>query len=180
MTPIFTPDFTTVDATFPTYDRGRYRVKVTEQTPFIRETQPDENGNRKTIAGVHHKLEMVGQFNDEGELDTSLAGKPVSRYTCWLHSEGGWQFAKSFIMAVSGYDPNSEEDQANAELFQAGEWGITGDAGDTAEVIELGESWGAMVDKIVDVTLSKNVTPGEDGAEDRVEQDFRSWAPVRD
>ena len=40
--PIFEPDFSSVDAGFPIFDKGRYQVQVTKRTGFIKESKPND------------------------------------------------------------------------------------------------------------------------------------------
>lgn len=178
MSPIFTPDFATVDANIPIYE-GRARVQLTKRTPFAKESRPDDEGNVHTIAGVRYGLEMVGMFDDEGDLQTDeLKGKVVSPVTVWCHSTGGWQFAKPFLMAACGFS-RKDEQRANEELFQNEDisWEFTGDADTPAESFEMGNGWDRLVGQLVDVTLSKSVTQGKDG-ESFENQEYAGWAPV--
>ena len=140
MTPLLTPDFTQVEAGFPVYEKGRYRVKVTKMTPFIRSSKPDADGNVTTQVGVRYGLEMQGQFDREGNLDDDLQGKSVQPFTCWLHSEGGWKFSKPFLMAAAGYSVKDEQ-LANEELFQNHNWEIDGEPGADAENIIVGDGY---------------------------------------
>src|SRR5690606_12167095 len=111
---IFTPDFTAVDASFPVYPKGMYQVKVTKRTPFLRERKDEENNKVTQVAGVRYALEIYGRFDDNGELvDTGedgrpIRGKPASAMNVFLHTQGGWQFAKPFLMAACGYDVKNE------------------------------------------------------------------------
>ena len=63
MTPLLTPDFSKVEAGFPIWEKGRYRVKVTKRTGFVRTSKPDENGSTTTQVGVRYGLEMQGMFD---------------------------------------------------------------------------------------------------------------------
>ncbi len=172
---IFTPDFASVDASFPVYD-GRFRLQITKHTPFSYE-KADKEGNVREIAGVHYGLEVVGQFDDDGELDDEKMGKPVSRNTVYVHTEGSWQFAKPFIMAACGYRLNQQQD-ANENLFQDKDidWNLEGDPGTPAENIILGNGWDMLIGKFVDVTMKKEVTIKDD--QTRENQAFNGWTPV--
>ncbi len=174
---IFTPDFTTVDAAIHIYEKARYRVKVTKKTPFAGESK-DEKGNVTPNGGVRYGLEMVGKFDADGELQTQdLMGKVVSPYKVWLHSSGGWQFAKPFLMASGGYVLKDEK-EANAEFFQKGDWTFQGDKDTPTENFEVGASYDIPVGKLLDVTLSKKVSKGKDD-QDFENQEYGSWAPVK-
>lgn len=177
---IFTPDYTAVDAGFPLYDKGMYRIKVTEREPFIYESEDEEDGSVKIVAGIHYKLEMYGLLDEDGEPQENdesgreIRGKSVSRNTVYVHSEGGWSFGKSFLMASCGWAKN-EENEANADLFQAGDWTFNGEPGDEADDIELGDSWDLLVDRFVDVYLQKIPSSRFEGEE---EQKMSAWTPV--
>jgi len=185
MSPIFQPDFTTVSASFPIWEKARYRVKVTKKVPFVREAKDDETGKVTIQCGVRYHLEMAGVYDSQGELQetqdgSSIVGKPVSNYACYVHTADGWQFAKPFLMAASGYNVKNEEDLANKELFAANEWGITGEPGDDAEKIEAGKGWDKPVGRYVDVTLSKKVTKSKKDGKEYENQDYSGWTPLGD
>lgn len=177
--PIFTPDFGSVDAGFPVHDAGRYQVKVTKRKPFCRLKKENDQGVRETSAGVRFNLEIVGRYDDEGELDTDLAGKPASSNSVYLHSEGGWQFSKPFVMACFGYSKNQEGEfnewfQENQDDFH-----FSADPGDAEENMELGSAWDDMVDRLVNVTMSKSTRVVDDTTgETEDQQEYSSWAPV--
>ncbi len=177
--PIFTPDFTQVDAGFPVHPAGRYQVKITKRKPFVRLKKENDQGIRETSAGIRFSLEVVGQYDEEGELDTTLAGKPASNNAVYLHSQGGWQFSKPFVMAAFGYSKN-EEDAFN-EYFQENQENFlfSGDPGDAEDNIEVGSAWDEMVDKLVNVTMTKSTRViNEDTGETEDQQEYSSWAPV--
>jgi hypothetical protein len=185
---IFTPDLAKVDAGFPLYEKGMYRVKVTGRTPFVNEREDYKNpGTTKISAGIHYKLEMFGLLDeDNGEVLSTdgngkeIRGKAVSRNSVYLHSQGGWSFSKMFLMAGLGWEKNEENEfnawfQANRALFN-----FSGDPGDSQDVLEenMGEGWDAYVDRFVDVFLKKKVTT-DDGVT-REDQEFSAWQPVGD
>lgn len=176
--PIFAPDFSAVDANIPIYEKGRYRVQINKRTPTMREKN-DGNGKVSTSVSVRYALEMVGAFDDEGNLLTGgLKGKTVQPYNCWVHSEGGWKMAKSFIMAACGYNVKKQEGEANVELFQKHSWRVQGEIDAAANTFELGDGWDLLVGRLVDVTLSVKADR-EDKAGDKIEeQDFGGWTPV--
>jgi len=178
MTPIFDVDFKKVDASFPMYT-GRFQIQVAAREAFHRESKADSDGNVKTTAGVKFKLEMVGQYDDDGELQMDgLKGKPISPYTVWLHSEGGLQFAKPFIMACSGYRRNQDA-EANEKLFQTFNWNIEGELNDPPESFTLDNGWEEQVGQLVDVTMSIRRRPNEANPDEPFEnQEFSGWTPV--
>ena len=179
MSPVFTPDFASVDANIHIYEKGRFQVQVTKRTPFSREKTTD--GNVSVLGGVRFGLEMVGQFDDDGDIQTDgLKGKVVSPYTVWLHTEGGWQFGKTFIMAACGYNVRRQEQEANENLFQGDDisWDCSGDVDAPPESFELGNGWDIPVGRRVDVTLSKSVTQSKDGETTYENQEYGGWAPV--
>jgi len=180
MTPIFDVDFTKVDASFPMYEKGRYRIQVASREAFHRESRPDEKGNVNESAGVKFKLEMVGLFDDDGELQMDgLKGKAVSPYTVWLHTEGGWQFGKPFIMACGGFRRNQNK-EANEKLFQKYKWNIQGELNDPPESFTLDDGWELQVGQLVDVTLSVKKTPNPNDPDEPYEnQEFAGWTPVK-
>ncbi len=179
MTPIFEVDFTTVDASFPMYE-GRFRLQVAERNAFHKESKADSDGNIKTTAGVKFKLEMVGQFDDEGELEMDgFKGKAVAPYTVWLHSEGGLQFAKPFIMACGGYRRNQDA-EANEKLFQKHDWNIKGELNNPPESFTVDNGWEKQVGQLVDVSLSIRRRPNEASPDEPFEnQEFSGWTPVK-
>jgi hypothetical protein len=177
MTPIFTPDFSKVDANIPTFE-GRARVQVMKRTPFHK-TGKIVDGNVKTNAGVRFNLEMVGLYDDDGDLQTEdLKGKTVSPYTVWLHTEGGWQFGKPFMMAACGYRRNQEA-EANEKVFQASDWTCKGELDTAAETFEMGAGWDLPVGKLVDVTLKIDRQPSQNDPDEVYEnQEFSGWTPI--
>ncbi len=178
MSPIFAPDFTSVDANIPVFEKGRYQLQITKRTPFHRESKADADGNVKTSAGVRFSLEMVGRYDDEGELETDgLKGKTVSQYTVWLHTEGGWQYGKPFLMASNGFNVRQDENKANEKLFQKNEWEVSGELNAAPETFEVGGGWDSPVGKVVDVTLSVDRQESNTG-EVYENQDFAAWGPV--
>jgi len=184
---VFTPDFRVVDATFPIYDKGMYRVKVTARQALVTEKDVEggEEGEVTQSSGVKYKLEMVGAYReeDDGEpiLETDgFAGKPIQAYTVWTHTQGGWSFGKAFLMAVCGWSPKADEQEANEKFFREGVWEMTGDPGDPDEELNenLGENWHLPVDRLVDVYLKKEVRMFR--GEERESQEFSAWTPVGD
>ena len=178
MSPIFEPDFSSVDANIPVFE-GRARIQVTKRTPFHREGRPDSDGNIKTSAGVRFGLEMVGMYDDDGELETDgYKGKTVSPYTVWLHTEGGWQFGKPFMMATCGYRRNDEAN-ANEKLFQKNDWAMEGELNADAETFTLGKGWDLPVGNLVDVSLKISRTQSTSNPDEVYEnQEFGGWTPV--
>lgn len=175
---IFTPDFASVDASIPVVE-GRFRVKVTKKTPFAGETKDDKTGNVTENAGVRYALECVGKFNEKGELITEdWMGKNLTPFKVWVHGEGGWKYSKPFLMAANGYTLK-EEQEANVELFQKGEWLFNGNKDTPTENIEIGASYETPVGKLLDVSLKKKVTKKEGTDEIYENQEFGSWAPVK-
>jgi hypothetical protein len=176
MSPIFEPDFTKVDATIPTYEKGRYQVKVRKATPFVRTSTDRKTGEDKILVGVRIGFEMVGSFDPATDkLDKSISGKAVSNYTVWLHTEGGWQFAKPFLMAAAGYNVREQEDEANRKFFSKNKWHVSGDPGDDAP--EMGNGYSKILDRIVDVNLDISITEGAEGQVYK-NQEFGGWTPV--
>lgn len=177
MSPIFEPDFTSVEANIPIFEKGRYQVKIIKRTAFMREAKHPDTGDVYISCGVRYGLEMVGQYDDDGELQTDkIAGKTVTPYSCYTRTEGGWKFCKPFIMAACGFRRKEERD-ANAKLFQKYSWIINGEVGQDADAFEeLGNGWDQLVDRLIDVTLSKEVV--ERDGEVYENQDYGSWAPV--
>jgi len=175
--PVFTPDFGSVSMNMPMYEKGRYQIQVTKRTPFHK-TGKEVDGVAKVSAGVRFALEMVGQFDDAGDLQTDdLKGKQVSSYTVWLHSEGGWQFGKPFMAAACGYRRNQEA-EAN-EFFQENEWDFAGELDADAETFELGAGWDLPVGQLVDVNMSVERSPNPADEDNPYEnQEFGGWAPV--
>jgi len=178
MSPIFTPDFGKVDANIPTFE-GRAQVQVTKHVPFHKSGKVVD-GVVKTNAGVQFNLEMVGMYDDEGELQMDgYKGKTVSPYKVWLHTEGGWGFAKPFMMATCGYRRN-EEAKANEKLFQKNDWEFQGELDAAAETFTLGAGWDLPVGKLVDVSLKIDRQPSKDNPDEIFEnQEFSGWTPVK-
>lgn len=175
---IFSPDFASVDASIPIYEKGRYRVQVTKKKPVIKEVKDKKTGNIIEQAFMQYNLEMKGQYDDKGQLVTEgFDGRSVSPFKCFIHTEGGWQFSKPFLMAASGFDVKKEEQKANAELFQTHNWMINGAAGSPPENIEVGEGWELPVNRLVDVTLQKKVSEVDGTVYEN--QDYGNWAPVK-
>ena len=177
MSPVFTPDFASVEASIPIYEKGRYQLLITNRKPFAKQVEKD--GNISDQSGVRYALEMVGQFDDDGELDTEKKGKQVSSNTVWLHTEKAFGMGKQFLMAACGYARNQEQ-EANADLFQGDdiEWDHSGDYDAAPETFVLGNGWDIPVDKLVDVSMWKDVTTSEDGNTTYENQKFGGWTPV--
>jgi len=180
---VFTPDFAAVDAGFPIYDRGMYRVKITAREPAVWEKN-DEHGNVTIVSRVRYKLEMFGMLDDDGEVQTTdangkeIIGKSVQAMDVYLHTKDAWSFAKLFLMAAFGYSKN-EENEFN-EFFQENkdEFMFSGDAGDPDETLNdnLGSAWDAPVDRMVDVFLQKTLETYQ--GEERENQKMSAWQPV--
>ena len=176
MSPIFTPDFGSVDANIPMFE-GRAQVQITKRTPFHKSGKVVD-GNVKTNAGVQFNLEIVGFYDDEGELDTAKKGKTVSPYKVWLHTEGGWGFAKPFMMAACGYH-RKDEAKANEKLFQKNDWDMDGELNADAETFSLGKGWDLPVGNLVDVSLKISRTQSTSNPDEVYEnQEFGGWTPV--
>ena len=63
---IFSPDFTTVDASIPIYDKGRYRLLVTKKKPA-----PRSNATRKAERDPESlsELKKLYNFMTQNDLD---------------------------------------------------------------------------------------------------------------
>lgn len=173
---IFTPDFASVEASIPIFDKMRALVKVTGLKPFYTE-KPDGKGNVKTSAGVQFNLEMVAERDPQnGALITDdRKGRTVSPYKVYLHSEGGWKFAKPFIMAALGFNPRKQEGEANLKI-QSLDWTFHGEPNAAAETFNLGPAWKIPVDQTLEVFLTKEISK-MDGKEDFESQSFNNWQP---
>lgn len=178
MSPIFDVDFEKVDASFPMYE-GRHRIQVAAREAFHKESKADSEGNVNTTAGVKFKLEMVGLFDDKGELQMDgLKGKAITPYTVWLHTEGGLQFGKPFLMACGGFRRN-QNNEANEKLFQPHDWNIEGELNNPPETFSLDDGWDLQVGQLVDVSLSIKLKPNKADPDTPFEnQEFAGWAPV--
>lgn len=178
MSPIFAPDFTSVDASIHIFDdKGLYRLLCTKVKPVIRESK-DKKGNTTINSFVQLNLEMKGRYDSDGKLITEgFAGRVVSPFKCYLHTEGGWKYSKGMIMALAGFNIKKEEQLANEKLFQGRDWTINGEPGDPPESITLGEAWNLLVDRLIDVNLSKKIDKTDDGKE-LENQDFSNMTPV--
>ena len=175
--PLFTPDFPNVDANIPVYDKGRYQLKITKRKPFARETRPDAQGNTHISAGVQYNLEMVGMYDREGNLQTDgLAGKTVSPFRGYLHTDKAWGMFKQMLLAGAGYQA-SEEPKANEEFFSKHDWTFDGEPGMAEENFTVGEGFDQILDRLVDVSLDKDVQKDEETGKIRENQEFSSWTP---
>lgn len=177
MSPIFESDFTKVDANIPTYEKGRYQVKTKGAKPFVTKATRKKTGEEYTQVGVRVSFEMIGRFDPAtNKLDKSeIGGKSVSTYTIWLHTEGGWQFAKPFLMAAAGYNVRNQEDEANRKFFAKNKWHVKGDPGD--ETPEMGNGYSKILDRVVDVNLDISTSEGAEGQIYK-NQEFGGWTPV--
>jgi len=188
---VFTPDFAAVDAGFPMYDKGMYRVKITSRAPSIWEKDEEINGvktgNKTQVSRIRCKLEMIGLIGEDEDGDETIfteidgkdiRGKAVQAMDIYLHSQGAWSMAKQFVMGALGFAKNEENDFN--EFFQEHkeDFVFSGDPGDSDELLEsnLGAAWGWMVDRQVDVFLTK-VTETYEGV-DRENQKMSAWTPV--
>lgn len=179
---IFSPDFGSVDAQIPIYEDGLYRVKVTKKTPFVKESKPDASGVVHESAGVRYALEMIGKFDEKGELITKdLMGRSVTPFSVFVHGEGGWKFSKGFLIAAGGYTLKDEQ-KANLEMFngKADQWIFNGNKDTPTENIQHGPGYDIPLNKVLDVVLKKVIKKAEDGTDRMFEnQEFKSWAPVK-
>jgi hypothetical protein len=181
---VFTPDFAAVDAGFPMYDKGMYRVKVTGRKSTVYERESNTSpGTMEPKSRIRYTLEMFGRHNGDDVVTTDengkeIRGKPVQAMDVYLHSEGAWSMAKLFVMAGLGFAKN-EENEFN-EFFQANkdEFYFSGDPGDSEEELEsnTGSAWGLLVDRLVDVYLVK-VEEEYQGVK-RENQRMSAWQPV--
>lgn len=181
---LFTPDFAAVDAGFPIYEKGMYQVKITAVTPEVY-AREDDQGNKNVKARMRFKMEMFGRRDEDDELVSTdengkeIRGKPVQALDVYLHTEGGWSFAKSPLMAFAGY-AKDEENEADSNLFQAGDWSFSGDPEDSEEVLRenMGDAWSTLVDRFAEVYLRKETEIRDGRSFDS--QAMSSWAPVDD
>ena len=182
---VFTPDFAAVDAGFPIYDKGLYRLKITAHAPTIYEKSDEDDPDTKVqVARIRYKMEMFGRFDDNDELVSedengkSIRGKAVQAMDVYTHSQGGWSFAKSFLMAACGFRAD-EENEANELLFIAENWTFSGDPEDPEEELRenMGNYWNLPIDRFVDVYLSKETRQRDDGSYQE-NQKFSQWRPV--
>jgi hypothetical protein len=181
--PLFTPDFAGVEANIHVYDKSRVQLKITKRTPGIKESKDRNTGDVNINPFVRYSFELAGIYEDGKKgpkLNTEQAGKTVSPMTVWLRTEGGWKFAKPFIMAAAGLNVRRDEDKANQTLFNpetaATMWEFSGDPGATAENIRLGAGWDSLVGRHVDVNLVKKIEE-RDGVTYE-SQEFAGWTPV--
>lgn len=166
--PRFTPDSSKADASVPVYPKGLYQVKVVSHRPSIFVSKKDN----ETKACVQFRLEMVGRFDEDGELDRSDEGRPVRDHTCWLHTEKAAGMNKQFYLAALGYTED-EEQVANDEFFDPNsedEW-IDGEPEDK-ESQECGPFYDAFDGKLVNVYLDTEIY------EDNEQQRFARWSPA--
>lgn len=175
---IFTPDFAGVESSIPVFDKMRALVKVTGLKPFFTE-KVNEKNEVKRSAGVQFNLEMVAERDaTTGKLITEdRKGRTVSSYKVYLHTEGGWKFAKPFLMAALGFNPRKQEQEANP-VFQSKDWTFNGEPNAAPETFTLGSGWQIPVDQTLEVTLTKKVDRQE-GKEDFESQEFSGWMPVQ-
>lgn len=164
--PRFTPDFSSVDASIPTYPKGRYQVKVTGHTPFAR-----ENRDGKFISGVRYNLEMIGQYDSKGKLQRKgFEGRSVASNTLWTHTDRAFGINKQFLMAAAGFQ-RDEEEEANEKFFTKHDWDFAAEPGDEGDAVELGGGWDQPIDSIVDVNMDIDVYEGNEN------QSFSGWSP---
>ena len=181
---IFQADFATVDAGFPVYEKGMYRVKVSKRTPFVRESEDRKNpGTTKISAGVRYGLEMFGRLDEESgeyiatdENGKEIRGKTVSAPSVYLHSEGARSFSKLFFMAILGFSLNEENEFNSWSQEHKDDFAFSGEAEDSTELLEenLGDGWDAPLDRFVNVYMKK--VPNMDGS--GFDQEFSAWQPV--
>lgn len=121
MSPLMEADFNwteEVQASVPVYEKGDYELtikKVRGQAWY----KPDEHGNPTEVITtvVKARPEMVGVINSEGKLKSEqnkkkIAGSPCEEINFWLTSDGAKRMSKRQLMAVAGYNPDEEEDEA--------------------------------------------------------------------
>ena len=171
--PRFDVDFGSVDGTIPTYPKARYQLKVTNGKPFVRLNRKDEQ-----IAGVRYSFQMIGVYNPKGQLDRADEGRSVSTYTVWVHTKGGWQFAKPFMIAGLGYTRQEEaacdEKWFTQDAFKAGDWSVNGEV-DAADPPTMGKGFEEIIGTILDVNLDIDVQETEDRTYEN--QEFSGWSP---
>lgn len=174
---IFTPDFSSVESSIPVFDKMRALVKVTGVKPFFNE-KADGNGKVKQNAGLQYNLELVAERDPAtGNLITEdRKGRTVSSYKVYTHTEGGWRYAKPFLMAAMGFNPRKQEQEANVE-FQKKDWKFAGEPNAAPETFDLGTGWQIPVDQTLEVTLTKKVDKVE-GKDDFESQEFSGWMPL--
>ena len=164
----FAPDFTQVSAGIKIFPRGEYELKVTGTKPisyFKRDKEGEET--EEVVAGCQVNIEMIGRFQNDGQLDNTDQGETVVPLRLYVHSEKAWGMTKGSIMSITGYT-RDEEEAFNAD-FQDSDFSLEG-MGDEAV---LGDDWEKLVGHHFVATLDKRTWKG------REQQDVGTLTPVK-
>lgn len=176
--PIFDVDFSAVQANIPIHEKGQYQLKITRATPKIF-AKKDDFGmpTGEHSAGVEYGFELAGKFDDEtNELITEgYEGKQVESQIMWIHSEGALRMTKRFIMAASGFNPATQEEEFDAQL-EPGAFGFEGEVEDDSDAIQLGSAWTSVVGNYVNARLSKTLNSRRNPPQE--EQDIMGFTPA--
>lgn len=144
-------DPSVVQSGFEVFPKGEYELQVGQPKAFER----TNNKTGKTSFGVRFPL-TVGSGDYKGKR---------AMFTYYLHTEGGQQMGKRFLMAALGYD-RKQEDEFNKAMAGA-DWAYDTDSG------AVGDAWrkatGARVLGTADVQQNTET--------DEEQQNWKSFRP---
>lgn len=129
-------------ANFETFPKGEYEVQVGEPKAFIKKNRKGEDSY-----GVRYSFRIA-----DGEYE----GKR-GMFTIYMHSEGGQNFGKQFLLAGLGYGRDAQEERRFNEEHGGDDWNYDPETG------AVGDGWRAMTGQRM--ILSMDVTKGEDDRE---------------
>jgi hypothetical protein len=190
MSPIMEADFDwlgNTQASTPVFSKGEYELTI-KSIRGQAWPKTDDSGNATGVITqkIALKPEMVGTFDSKGKLVGEQEGKVIKGIGCedinfWMHSDGGKKMSKRQIMAILGYNPNNEQDEADFNAFivksklDFSVKPVENDDGD-GYVLVLGEGWNKLVGQSVRSIMEPETR--KRGDEEVVQQNYKSLSPV--
>ena len=149
-------------ASFEVFPKGDVNILLGEPKPFERTAQ-----NGSLSAGVRFacKIESV----DPSYPDQNAVGKRIM-VTCYMHNDGGRDFAKQIIMAALGFDVNAANERKFNEQFGAADWSFDPITGTT------GDAWRQLTAAKIRVSLDVQPNPND---ATQMQQKFGRFMPFR-
>lgn len=176
-------DWGDVQASTPIHPKGDYELTI-KRLRGQAWVKKDKQGNPTSDITEVIKLtpELVGKYNSDGSLDTSVAGQAAEEISLWIHSEGGRRMSKQQMMAIAGYNPQDEQEEKKFNQFMKDSKldlsAKVEEDQDGKMTLTIGEGWAKLlVGKNVRAAMEPEVRAVE-GKEDVTQQKYSRLSPV--
>lgn len=156
MSPRYEPDLTAVAANLELFSKYEYEFIIGEPKGF-------ERTNRKgqLSVGVRFPLSLAEETNGHKKGAKQL-------FSCYIHSEGGMQFSKRFVMSALGFGNKTADEQAFDSQYRGADWSVDPD------VSAVGDVWRLPAGRRIAASLDVGTDP-ETGDPS---QQFKGFRPV--